>query len=77
MNDIFDNEDKGFEGDNSVNNGYSEKLEVVKEAEIVQEIGDNVQQNQYFESAKPNQINSQNFQEENVASPYAKRKSKK
>ena len=49
MNDIFDNEDKGFEGDNSVNNGYSEKLEVVKEAEIVQEIGDNVQQNQYFE----------------------------
>ena len=37
MNDIFDNEDKGLEGDNSVNNITSEESEVIKEVEIVQE----------------------------------------
>ena len=70
MNDIFDNEDKGFEGDNSVNNNSFENVELVKEVEVVQETDVNSEQNQQFDNAHI-------VQEKNVASPYAERKSNK
>ena len=70
MNDIFDNEDKGLEGDNSVNNNSFENVELVKEVEVVQETDVNSEQNQQFD-------NEHIVQEKNVASPYAERKSNK
>lgn len=70
MNDIFDNEDKGFEGDNSVNNNSFENVEAVKEVEVVQKTDVNSEQNQQFDNAHI-------VQEKNASSPYAERKSNK
>ena len=55
MNDIFGNEDKGFEGDNSVNNISSEEPEVIKDVELVQETDVNNEQNQNFEASAQNE----------------------
>ena len=55
MNDIFGNEDKGFEGDNSVNNISSEEPEVIKDVELVQETDVNNEQNQKFEASAQNE----------------------